>query len=148
MKSIIIIILFLMLLPDCNPTFYSRSKSSKPIKTASTGTPMYLDEGQYAGDQLELIKLINLRMKYLWEVDETSYMKLFHKESPINGIPLFKIKSTTLRSEITIREHKNVYQAVVSVTELRYDNAEEENPTYVFQKDKTKGAEWRIRDID
>lgn len=144
MTRILIIILFVMQLTDMN----SYTKNNQQPESPELDTPMYIDEGLYTGDELEMIKLINLRMKYLWEVDENNYMSLFHKDSPINAIPLFKIESTKLRSEISIREQKNVYQAVVSVTELRYDSEDENNPTYVFQKDKKEGAEWLIRDID
>lgn len=38
--------------------------------------PEYLDETNYTGDQLEIVKLMNARMRYLYEEDEKRYMNL------------------------------------------------------------------------
>lgn len=52
-------------------------------------------------------------------------------------------------SDITIQEQRKLYQAVVTVNELK-ENNEEYNNTMVFWKKKEDGdsAQWVIADID
>ncbi|WP_440117801.1 hypothetical protein [Paenibacillus sp. QZ-Y1] len=111
--------------------------------------PVYLDETKYTGDELEIIKLMNARMRYLWEGDEKSYMSLFDPQSPVSGMLGYKIRQVTSMSEITIREQKKLYEAVVRVTELREDE-EEVWKSMVFWKKKADGdaAQWIFADID
>ncbi|MDQ0657767.1 hypothetical protein [Paenibacillus sp. W2I17] len=47
--------------------------------------PEYLDETNYTGDELEIVKLMNARMRYLYEEDEKRYMNLFDPKSTISG---------------------------------------------------------------
>ncbi|MEK4661755.1 hypothetical protein MHH93_07670 [Priestia sp. FSL H7-0729] len=57
--------------------------------------PEYLDETNYNGDQLEIVKLMNARMRYLYEKDEAAYMSLIDPESPILGMGRYKIFKVT-----------------------------------------------------
>ncbi|WP_342572318.1 hypothetical protein MKY85_08120 [Paenibacillus sp. FSL R5-0749] len=111
--------------------------------------PEYLDETNYNGDQLEIVKLMNARMRYLYEKDEAAYMSLIDPESPILGMGRYKIRKVTSMSDITIQEQSNLYQAVVMVNELN-ENDEEYSNTMVFWKKKEDGdsAKWVIADID
>lgn len=109
--------------------------------------PLYLAEEEYQGDELEIIKLMNLRMKYLWEENESDYMALIDENSPLGFSPKYKIKEIKLLRNIVVQEQKNIFQAVVSVNEARYDD-QEYNYTYVFRKNKEEGSTWKIADID
>ncbi|MDT9722738.1 hypothetical protein QVE09_27985 [Paenibacillus sp. ClWae2A] len=111
--------------------------------------PVYLDETNYTGDQLEIVKLMNARMRYLYEKDEKAYMSLIDPESPILGMGRYTVLKVTSMSDITIEEQRKLYQAVVIVNELK-ENNEEYNNTMVFWKKKEDGdnAQWVIADID
>lgn len=111
--------------------------------------PVYLDETNYTGDELEIVKLMNARLRYIWEEDEKGYMSLIDPQSPISGMKKFKVRKVTSMSDITIQEQKKLYQAVVTVTEIN-ENDEEYSNTMVFWKKKEEGdsARWVIADID
>ncbi|WP_411736004.1 hypothetical protein [Paenibacillus sp. M2] len=111
--------------------------------------PEYLDETNYTGDQLEIVKLMNARMRYLYEKDEAAYMNLFDPKSPISGMGRYKVLKVTSMSDITIQEQRKLYQAVVMINELN-ENGEEYSNTMVFWKKKEDGdsAQWIIADID
>ncbi|GAS80442.1 hypothetical protein [Paenibacillus amylolyticus] len=111
--------------------------------------PEYLDETSYNGDQLEIVKLMNARMRYLYEKDEVAYMSLVDPESPILGMGRYTVLKVTSMSDITIQEQKKLYQAVVMINELN-ENDEEYSNTMVFWKKKEDGdsAQWVIADID
>ncbi|WP_458125923.1 hypothetical protein [Paenibacillus sp. Z3-2] len=111
--------------------------------------PEYLDETNYTGDKLEIVKLMNARMRYLHERDEKRYMNLFDPKSPISGMGIYKVIKVTSMSNITIQEQRKLYQAVVTVNELK-ENDEEYSNTMVFWKKKEDGdaTQWVIADID
>lgn len=111
--------------------------------------PEYLDETNYTGDKLEIVKLMNARMRYLYEKDEKAYMSLIDPESPISGMGRYKVLKVTTMSDITIQEQRKLYQALVIVNELN-ENDEEYSNTMVFWKKKEDGhnAQWVIADID
>ncbi|MGW7162389.1 hypothetical protein [Paenibacillus taichungensis] len=111
--------------------------------------PVYLDETKYTGDELEIVKLMNVRMRYIWEEDEEGYMSLFDPQSPVSGIPVSKVRKVISMSKINIREQKKLYEALVMVTELR-ENEEEASSSMVFRKKKADGdaAKWIFADID
>ncbi|MFC9707354.1 hypothetical protein ACFTRD_04260 [Paenibacillus sp. NPDC056933] len=111
--------------------------------------PVYLDETNYTGDELEIVKLMNVRMRYIWEEDEKGYMSLFDPQSPVSGMPASKVHKVISMSKIKIREQKKLYEALVMVTELR-ENGEEFGPSMVFWKKKADGdaAKWVFADID
>ncbi|MCK6074595.1 hypothetical protein [Paenibacillus silvae] len=112
--------------------------------------PQYVDESKYSGDELAIVKLMNARMRYLYEQDEEGYMSLFTAEAPFTGKPGYKIRNIFSMSEITITEQRNIYQATVKVTELRQADEMEYNQMMVFWKKKADGdaAQWKIADID
>ncbi|QOS77693.1 hypothetical protein JNUCC31_23455 [Paenibacillus sp. JNUCC31] len=111
--------------------------------------PVYLDETNYTGDELEIVKLMNVRMRYIWEEDEKGYMSLFDPQSPVSGMPASKVRKVISMSKIKIREQKKLYEALVMVTELR-ENEEEASSSMVFWKKKADGdaAKWIFADID
>lgn len=111
--------------------------------------PEYLDETSYTGDKLEIVKLMNARMRYLYEKNEAAYMSLIDPESPILGMGRYKVLKVTSMSDITIQEQRKLYQAVVVINELN-ENDEEYSNTMVFWKKKEDGdsAQWVIADID
>lgn len=111
--------------------------------------PVYLDETNYSGDELEIVKLLNARMRYLYERDEKGYMNLFDPRAPISGMGRYEVRKITSMSDITIQEQRKLYQGVVTITELR-ENDEEYNNTMVFWKKKADGdsAQWIFADID
>lgn len=111
--------------------------------------PVYLDETKYTGDELKIVKLMNARMRYIWEEDEKGYMSLFDPQSPVSGMPVSKVRKVISMSKIKIREQKKLYEALVMVTELR-ENGEEFGPSMVFRKKKADGdaAKWIFADID
>ncbi|MFE6078191.1 hypothetical protein ACFVQB_27420 [Paenibacillus sp. NPDC057886] len=116
--------------------------------------PVYLDETNYTGDELEIVKLMNSRMRYLWEGDEQGYMSLIDPQSPVSGmsgsgLSGFKVRKIISMSDINILEQKKLYEALVMVTELR-ENEEEVSSSMVFWKKKADGdaAKWIFADID
>lgn len=110
--------------------------------------PEYVDESKYSGDELEIVKLMNARMRYLYEQDEKGYMSLFAPESPISGMPNYTFRKITSMGDITITEQKKLYQGFVMITELK--EGVESSSTMVFWKWKADGdsAKWVIADID
>nr|WP_154958332.1 hypothetical protein [Paenibacillus xylanexedens] len=110
--------------------------------------PEYVDESKYSGDELEIVKLMNTRMRYLYEQDEKRYMSLFAPESPISGMPNYIFSKITSMGDITITEQKKLYQGFVIITELI--EGVESSSTMVFWKWKADGehAKWIIADID
>lgn len=110
--------------------------------------PSYIEEDIFLDEQLEIVKKINSRVQYLWEDNKDEYMKLINENSPLQSYPSYKIEKIELRNDISIIEHNNAFQAIVSVTEKRLDDNEEYNPTYVFTRDKKDGADWTFLDID
>lgn len=111
--------------------------------------PEYVDESKYSGDELEIVKLMNTHMRYLYEQDEKGYMSLFAPESPISGMPNYTFRKITSMGDITITEQKKLYVGVVMITEVDEDDIESSS-TMVFWKWKADGdaAKWIIADID
>ncbi|WP_434752221.1 hypothetical protein [Paenibacillus amylolyticus] len=111
--------------------------------------PEYVDERKYSGDELEIVKLMNARMRYLYEQDEKGYMSLFAPESPISVMPNHTVRKITSMGDIMITEQKKLYQGVVIITELKEGDIED-SPIMVFWKKKADGdaAKWIIADID
>ncbi|MDN4604098.1 hypothetical protein P5G61_22850 [Paenibacillus sp. F6_3S_P_1C] len=127
-----------------------KQKDDEAAPKEDKGTPpVYLDETNYTGDELEIVKLMNARMRYIWEEDETGYMSLFDPQSPVSGMSTSKVRKVISMSEIRIREQKKLYEAALIVTELR-ENDEEVSPSMVFWKKKADGdaAKWIFADID
>lgn len=109
--------------------------------------PEYVDESKYSGDELEIVKLMNARMRYVYEQDEKGYMSLFAPDSPISGMPNYTFHKIT-SMDIAITEQKKLYQGFVMMTELK--EGVESSSTMVFWKWKADGehAKWIITDID
>ncbi|GKU79183.1 hypothetical protein [Paenibacillus sp. L3-i20] len=124
------------------------SPTPTPMESTIPESPTYIDEANYEGDELEVIKVINLRVKYIWEENESDYMKLLYKDSMVSNFPSDKIVGISLRDTISITEQKYVYQAVVQVMQKRLDSTAEQISVYVLLKTKEENASWTIQDID
>jgi hypothetical protein len=110
-------------------------------------SPHYLIESEYSGDELDIIKLINQRIKFIFEENESRYMELFHATSPINGMSKYKLKTVKLLTEINIQEQKNSYFALVKAEDILM-SGESYSSSYVFLKAKNTDGGWKIGDID
>jgi hypothetical protein len=131
--------------------------STHPPTEAIISPPEYIDESKYSGDKLEIVKLINLRVRYLYEENLSEYRKLMWPTSPVNPdpnddsypFPRYKIKKVHFRDDIKITEQNNVFQGVVPLEEQTYDD--ENNImsfVYVVLKGKKPDDKWMILDID
>lgn len=109
--------------------------------------PQYLDESQYSADALEIVKLFNLRIKYVYEQNTEEYLKLFMPNSPISGLPKYKLLTIKPLSDISISEHKRYFMAVVPTEDI-FMEKEKVNNQYVFIKWKGIEENWMIADID
>ncbi|NMO97019.1 hypothetical protein [Paenibacillus lemnae] len=139
MNRIILSVMIICLMTACNN---KPSNDSQPVGTspehppaeleqsveepslAEPEAPVYIELGDYEGDQLEIVQLLNQRIQYLWGNNETDYLKLIQEGSPLNSFPSYKIMKISLLSEISIQEQNNVFQA------------------------KKDGVGWKIYDID
>ncbi|WP_340016284.1 hypothetical protein [Paenibacillus sp. FSL K6-1318] len=153
MKKLMIVSLLLLLLVACQNKGNTEDAQQDEEITTSQETedipPEYLDETNYTGDELEIVKLMNARVRYLYEKDEKAYMNLFDPQSPISGMGRYKVRKIISISDIIIQEQKKLYQGAVTITELRENDKEYIN-TMVFWKKKEDGdsAQWVIADID
>jgi hypothetical protein len=119
--------------------------------------PEYIDENKYSGEKLEIVKLINQYIRYLYEENLSEYKKLMWPTSPINPdpnddsyhFPRYKIKKVHFRDDIKITEQNNVFQGVVPLEEQTYDEEYNiMNNVYVFLRGKKLEDKWMILDID
>ncbi|WP_336760408.1 hypothetical protein [Paenibacillus sp. USHLN196] len=149
MKKLTVVSLLFLLLVACQNQENTENAQQSIAQEKEVIPPEYLDETNYTGDKLEIVKLMNARMRYLYEEDEKRYMNLFDPKSPISGMGRYKVLKVTSMSNITIQEQRKLYQAVVTVNELK-ENDEEYSNTMVFWKKKADGdnAQWIIADID
>ncbi|WP_454190157.1 hypothetical protein [Paenibacillus sp. Marseille-Q7038] len=123
-----------------------------PLETESKHltslSPQYLDESNYTGDELEIVRLINQRAQFLWEGNEEEYLTLFTEDSPLSQIPNYQIQELVIEDEIAFQEQKQIYQAACRIKEIHIDKTESSRG-YVFKKDKQAAqAAWKIADID
>ncbi|WP_419891655.1 hypothetical protein [Paenibacillus xylanexedens] len=148
-KLTVVSVLFLLLVACQNQENTEDAQQSSTSQEKEDIPPEYLDETNYTGDNLEIVKLMNARMRYLYEKDEKAYMSLIDPESPISGMGRYKVLKVTSMSDITIQEQRKLYQALVIVNELN-ENDEEYSNTMVFWKKKEDGdnAQWIFADID
>jgi hypothetical protein len=116
--------------------------------------PVYIDESQYTGDKLEIIKLINLEMKYLYEEDKKAYLSLLLPNSGIYPadvstfrLPGNKIQHVELQYDPVVKEQKSVFEAQVDLYEYTNDK-DKRLATYVFQKGKGPEDTWKFSLID
>ncbi|NMI03101.1 hypothetical protein HF638_03895 [Paenibacillus sp. SZ31] len=153
MKKLTVISLLILLLVACqnkgNTEDAQQDEEIPTFQEKEDIPPVYLDETNYTGDELEIVKLMNARVRYLYEKDEKAYMNLFDPQSPISGIGRYKVRKITSISDIIIQEQKQLYQGAVTITELR-ENDKEYISTMVFWKKKEDGdnAQWIFADID
>ncbi|MGM0881940.1 MAG: hypothetical protein ACQEXQ_13005 [Bacillota bacterium] len=128
------------------------SDEALPSPEERSAAPAYLDESKFSGEERPLIHLINLRMKYLFEEDQESYIALYTETAPIDrtlaeDFPRFKITSVEVDGGIVINEQRSLFEAVVPVKESK-DFGDASSSVYVFQKGKDKDTEWLIADVD
>jgi len=115
--------------------------------SAKDGGTGFISEDKYEGDELDIVRLINQRIKYVQEGNESKYMELFYEESPINGLPRYKLQKVKLTSDIEICEQRRFYIAVVQAEDIM-ETGEMFNSQYVFLKPKETDEGWQIADID
>lgn len=113
---------------------------------------VYLEESNYSVEQQPLIHLINLRVKYMHDRDQKSYLALYAESAPIDrtlsaDFPYFTIYSNEIDGEISIQEQKSLFQGVIRVLETRSDG-NNGSKTYVFHKGKEADSDWLIADVD
>ncbi|WP_053372030.1 hypothetical protein [Paenibacillus sp. FJAT-27812] len=126
--------------------------STSPNAEAESFAPAYLDASSFTEEERPLIKLINLRITYMHESKWDEFLDLYTDSArkaregsgSFNG---FTITSINVVENISIREQKSLFEAVVQVEETR-NNGDAGSTMYVFQKGKEKGAAWRIADVD
>ncbi|MFC4600771.1 hypothetical protein [Cohnella hongkongensis] len=121
--------------------------AAKPGMNSGAAGPEYIEESGYRGDELEIIRLVNQRMQYMYEEDEEKYMALFQPGSPISGLAGHRLKTVKLLDEIRIQEQKNWFVAVVHAEDV-VTTGESFSNHYVFVKAKTGDSGWKIADID
>jgi len=117
--------------------------------------PAYLDSSAFSEEEKPLIDLINLRIKYIHEENWKDYWSLYtdnvrkeRESDSTENYTSFTITSINAEQDISIKEQKSLFEAVVRVTEVRNNEDGGMSSTYVFQRNKEKGAEWRIADVD
>ncbi|MDQ0721844.1 hypothetical protein QF049_003105 [Paenibacillus sp. W4I10] len=149
MKKLTLFSLLFLLLVACQNQENTENVQQSIVQEKEDIPPEYLNETNYNGDKLEIVKLMNARMRYLYEKDEKGYMNFFDPQSPISGMGRYKVRKITSISDIIIQEQKKLYQGAVTITELRENDKEYIN-TMVFWKKKADGdnAQWVIADID
>lgn len=114
--------------------------------TSKSG-PAYLEMKGLNEDEREIVQLINKRMEYLHEGNAEEYTKLFAPNSPIVGMPTYKLKTVKLHAPIHIQEQKKVYQVLVLADDMLNDD-DFITSQYVFIKGKEPDSKWLIYDID
>ncbi|MET1174582.1 hypothetical protein [Paenibacillus amylolyticus] len=94
---------------------------------------VYIDEAGYEGDELEMIKVVNLSTKYRNEGNEEEYLKLFNGKN-MNSLTSMKIESIKLEDISFMSDKVGTVR-----TEIKYDNAEEPSiALFVFEKSNNK----------
>jgi hypothetical protein len=141
-----------------DPSAKTDNNSPSADVTASSNPaekqPVYIDESKYTGDKLEIIKLINLEMKYLYEEDKKAYLSLLLPNSSVYPpdestfrLPGNKIQHVELQYDPVVKEQKSVFEAQVDLYEYTNDK-DRRLATYVFQKGKGPEDKWKFSMID
>jgi hypothetical protein len=154
LKKIIVLISLLFSLSACNSKNGDHLLINEQGETTTYSTssqviesPEYINESLYSGNELDIIRLINQRIKYTFEENESKYMGLFHATSPINGLLKYKLKTVKLLAEIKIQEQKYSFVALVQAEDIVI-SGDLFNNNYVFIKAKNNNDGWKIGDID
>jgi len=147
LKKTFVLISLLFLLSSCSSKNEDNLLTTYSTSSQVIESPEYINESVYSGNELDIIRLINQRMKYTFEENESEYMKLFHATSPINGLPKYKLRTVKILEEINIQEQKYSFVALVKVEDIVM-SGEAFNNNYVFIKAKNSKDGWKIGDID
>ncbi|MBB3110113.1 hypothetical protein FHS18_002180 [Paenibacillus phyllosphaerae] len=99
--------------------------TSAPSISRSDVPHIFIDESKYSGDSLEIVKLINMRTRYINKENLSAYMNLLHPQSPLyhsydtkpKELPYYKISKVELISSIKIAEQRRLFEAMVLVEE-------------------------------
>lgn len=100
-----------------------------------------IDESEYSGLELELVKLINLSTQYLNTRDEKAYLSLFTVDSPITQLNAKTISKIEVES-INLESQDS---AAAATTRWMDSDVEGSHKMYTFMK--IEGT-WKIADID
>ncbi|OXM15300.1 hypothetical protein [Paenibacillus herberti] len=103
---------------------------------------VYIDESQYEGDELALVKLLNQSTKYRNEENEAEYMALISDEpyTPITQMGSDKIIDIRIKAIGDISDTMGVIETLVTTEGLPQGFQ-----MYVFHK---INGQWKIYDID
>ncbi|WP_427180914.1 hypothetical protein [Paenibacillus sp. TC-CSREp1] len=123
---------------------------SEPAQSTSEGTTetgekdqvkdVYIDEAGHKGDELEMIKVVNLATKYRNEGNEEEYLKLFNQNN-VKTLNSKKIKSLELEDISFMSDDVGTVR-----TTIQYDNGEEPSiALFIFEK---SGDKWIISGTD
>ncbi|SDS89915.1 hypothetical protein SAMN05444162_2554 [Paenibacillaceae bacterium GAS479] len=103
---------------------------------------VYIDESQYEGEELALVKLLNQSTKYRNEGDEAKYLALISDDphTPITQMNPNKIIEIRIDGIGDISDTMGTIQASVTT-----EGTPQGTRTYVFHK---ANGQWKIYDID
>lgn len=130
----------LILLSGCN--------TSPSVQAPKEPPPVYINEDAYTGEEREVISIINRSLESLNAGKEKEYLELMHSDSPLQGMPSYRVSHTRVLRDIQIQEQRNVFQVVVPIKEKRYGSEDELDYNYVLQRGKQEGDSWKIVDKD
>jgi len=108
-----------------------QESTQNEVQTQPDGNQqVYIDEAGHEGEELELIKIVNLSTKYRNEGNEEEYIKLFAPNN-MTTLTAQKIESLQLESISFMSENVGTVR-----TKVKYDHGNEaEIALYIFEKD-------------
>jgi len=144
-KLLIACILFTVALSGCSlPLTNSSANHQSVTRTNSTkqaSQQAMINESQYAGDELELVKLVNLTTRYTNDRNEGAYMKILTSDSPVQGI-----SGTGTITNVVIKHIGDITNSSASISaNVTYENEDPISKIYTFKK---KNNKWLLADFD
>lgn len=104
--------------------------------------PEYMDENQYVGNERDVVRILNMFMKYTNLRDVESRLNLLSDNNSLNQDYLYPI---ILGMKIRSFEFKDNDQTAIVYTTMEYEGGSDWNPMFVLLKEN---EEWRIGMID
>lgn len=135
-----LLVALLILLSGCH--------TNPPVQAPLEPSPVYINEDAYTGEEREVISIINRSLEFLNAGKEEEYLELLHSNTPLQGMPSYRVSHTRVVRDIQIQEQRNVFQVVVPIKEKRYGSEDELDYNYVLQRGKQEGDSWKIVDKD
>ncbi|MEK4439173.1 hypothetical protein [Paenibacillus sp. FSL K6-2862] len=126
--------------PDSDLSTDQETNKTEANEQVKENQQVYIDESGHEGDELELIKIVNLSTKYRNEGNEEEYLKLFNPNNMKTLTPM-KIESIQLESVNFRSENVGTVR-----TTIKYDTKEEPGEAlFIFEKTDNK---WIISGTD